>query len=139
MKTTKRIWINEPSVLILHEKHGCRYYEVQNEKQLFSAALTILRARVKDGYWYNKPSPPKELSFSREDVEKMPEALRKEPMRQLAAYKLTFDFFKEEQLTWNNIQKAIAGDSELAWKVLYARSDYEYERVELKAFVKIKP
>jgi hypothetical protein len=51
-----RPFISEPSILVIKEKHGDRYFNVPDDKTLFAVALMIVTARLRDGWWYEKPS-----------------------------------------------------------------------------------
>ena len=51
----KRIHVDCPSVLVLHEKHGERYFIVNNDAELFNAALVILKGRLEADCFYFEP------------------------------------------------------------------------------------
>lgn len=53
------------SVLVTDEKHGNSYYDASTPELLAASALTILRDRFNDGYWYYEPKAP-ELNYTDE-------------------------------------------------------------------------
>jgi hypothetical protein len=62
--------LSKPSVLICHEKHGEVYFLVNDDEDLFRVALSIVRGRLKAGWWYGEPGDaPTPPDFTKEDVE----------------------------------------------------------------------
>lgn len=134
-----RTLVNEPSVLILHEKHRNRYFVIPDDKALGEAALHVLKERMDEGYWYSEPEEPKGVGYGLKDLESLPEVLRAEGKKKLAAYKQEVMIYREQKEWWEEANEALMKrDGKLAWKCLVNRNDYEYERVELEPSQKVK-
>ena len=67
MTAPTNYFVHGPSVLVLREKHGNRYFDAGSDSELNRAALAILRERDTDGYWYLEP---KRDEYVREDDDK---------------------------------------------------------------------
>lgn len=130
----KRPAVESPSVLICHEKHGERYYFVVNDEELFKAALSIVRGRLKEGYWYHEPgSPPTPPDYSEEDILKLPASLQAPARKKVGEYKQASRFWQDTSDDWDSVNSICASaDGSAAWRLLRDRSDHECERVSLE-------
>lgn len=135
-RVLRRRSVDEPCVMVCHQKHGRYYYHIPDTKALHKAALWLLKERL-EARWYADPGKkPKGPGFSREDVEKLPEALREEAKKKLDRHDGEVREWEQEQSTWSDLKNAIdMEDGGLAWEVLRDRSDYEYEQVILEPYV----
>jgi len=73
------------SVLVTNEKYGQSYYDASTPELLAASALTILRSRFEDGYWYYEPELPEVhytdeqkgiMNLTDEEVAALPAVLR---------------------------------------------------------------
>lgn len=126
--------IEQPTLVILHEKHGQWHFLVQNDEDLFRVALSVVRGRQKQGYWYEKAGPkPTEPGFTAAEIEKLPKALQADAQKKLQAYERDLRYWQEVNQNHQDITKCLAeNDGRLAWRILRDRSDDEYERVSLE-------
>jgi hypothetical protein len=137
MKATRparpRVIIDSPKLLILHEKHVTWHFLVKNDEDLFRVALSVVRGRQKQGWWYGKPAEkPTNPGFTSEDVKKLPDSLRAEAQRKLRNYEQALDRWHDDNQLHLDIRKCLAeNDGRLAWQILRDRSDGEYERVQI--------
>lgn len=129
-----RVEVPGVRVLVAVEKHCRRYWVIENDQQLGLAALAILKGRHKDGYWYLKPEEPKKPSMTAAQVEALPAGrVRDAANEELRIYQREQRWFERESQQYADIQKAIkTKDGALAWQILKARRDYEYEELHLE-------
>ena len=139
IKRAPRPAVEGPSVLVLHEKHGNQYFNVPDEPALFKAALEILKARLKAGWYYDpEDSKPKDPGATRAEVG----AMKPGPIRQFSAavvrrYEEELRWWKHLKEQWLGIQQSVKdADAKLAWRLLRERSDHEYENVSIERFCK---
>ncbi len=129
--------VEEPSVLVLQEKHGDRYFYVASDKALFTTALAIVKERNSHGQWYPQPpgQAPAVPDVRAEDIPKLPKSLQEAAKKKLREYTNEKRLYDEEIADYQEIQKAIAtDDGKLAWEILHKRRDYEYEGILLEIF-----
>jgi hypothetical protein len=130
--------IEEPKLLVLHEKHGELYFHIPDEPTLFKVALDIVTKRAKSGYWYIDPEEYKPItpSMTKEAAEALPEGpARKAALQEQATYKRERAVYADALETAEYIAKAInEKDGRAAWQVLRDHSDGEYQRVSLEAY-----
>ena len=50
--------MSDIQLMVVTEKHGDRYYIVEDDLALYRTALTLLTGRFESGYWYPKPTEP---------------------------------------------------------------------------------
>jgi hypothetical protein len=143
-----------PRILVAHEKHGTYYYPATTLDELSRSALTLLTERLQNGTYRDPGESPwisdetkDALAMSEETIAALPERMAKEVKRlrqQARRRQLEHD---DDRETYERIKRFVdAADptvmvrygknkdkiSPLAWGLLDARSDYEYERVELE-------
>ena len=123
-------------ILIFKEKHGDRYFDVSTESRLFGACLSVLKERFDEGWWYeppegNEPEPP---TLSLEEIGKLKEGrIKQEALEEHKSYNRDLVYFEEAARLYKNIKQAIDNkDGALAYQCLLARSNGEYERMELE-------
>lgn len=137
MKTKTRPERNyEPSVLVLHEKHGDYYLNALTPEALCKSALSVLKGRMESGDFYNEPEyeKPQQPELSREKAYALPVGKVKDlAERQWIEYNRALRDYEEENKQYNDIKKAIENeDGRMAYQILCSRSDYEYERISLE-------
>lgn len=132
-----------PCLLVFKEKHGTSYYHADNEAQLFAIALTVVRDRYEQGYWYGSE---KDIEATRvEQSVRMAKlnGLRDELAKQthetvVRALKRDRDELEREindnveAIRFFDMAKRAVDERNggLAWELLQDRSQYEYERFE---------
>jgi hypothetical protein len=132
--------IEEPQLLVFHEKHGERYFYVPDDHTLFTAALKVLNERHAEDYWYFKPDKPKAPDFTKEQVEAMPESLQSGAMKRLLEYSNELREWENDSENYNNVVKAVeTKDGRLAWQCLRDYSEGEYQRVSLERLESPEP
>ncbi len=132
--------VEEPSLLVCHEKHGNAYFYVPDEAALFEAALKILEGRHKAGYFYADPESgrPADPGVTRAQVEAMGQGhVRQEALKALQRHDDDVRWWKHLKEQWAEIQRALKErDGRLAWRLLRERSDHEYENVSVERLCK---
>jgi hypothetical protein len=130
--------IEEPSLLVLHEKHGDLYFHVPNEAALFKVALDIVEKRLRAGHWYLDPKDyePKAPSVSKEQADALPDGpVKKAALQELSGHVRAVKEYRWIKEGWELIHKAVKEkDGRLAWKVLRDHSDGEYQRVTVERY-----
>jgi hypothetical protein len=126
-------------LLVTQEKYGEQYLLVATEADLFETALSLVKQRYKDGVYQN---PANELqqeitqleALTQQDIERFPSSLQYQLQQELRkADRLKRDLAAAViHQQW--LEKALGGDGRAAFDLLLARSDYEYERVNLRQF-----
>jgi hypothetical protein len=113
--------ITKPCLLVVHEKHGDRYFHIKDDVTLHRAALKLLSEREADGYY--KPSVgPAALGYTEGDLSNMPESLRDPAARMLKAHKQACVTYMAEVKDYGAITRIIAErDGAAAWTVLRNR------------------
>lgn len=139
----RRPVIDKPSLLVLNEKHGDRYFHVEDDAALFRAALTVVLQRYKEGYWYANPmdcDQPKNPGMTMEQAKTLPDGpIRVAAVAAVNQYRQACREVDDLTDTWNIIQKAVNDrDGRLAWQVLRDYSDGEYQRVSIEPYSKIE-
>jgi hypothetical protein len=138
--TLSRPIVSKPQLLVLHEKHGNLYFHIKNDKVLFAIALDVLTNRLKSGYWYHNPTKYDFKSEVPEISRAEAEALQEGGLKTLALEKVRAHERRQrdrdnELREWADLKKAVETKSgRLAWQVLKARSDHEYERISLEKY-----
>jgi len=133
LKKAPRPIITEPSLVVCREKHGEFYFLVKEDEDVFRIALSILRGRLKTG-WYPAPGPkPADLDFTEEDVQKLPKTFQPDAWRKFSVHKNELNWWLQETKNHGDIKQALAeNDGRLAWQILKDRSDGEYENVGIE-------
>ena len=130
-KKPPRPFVDGRSVLVLKEKHSDRYFVVDNDEELFAAAVMVLRGRLKAGHFYYDPGePPPGPDFSQADADKLPASLREAAMSQFRRHEDKLRSYAHDKQEWDDINLACASaDGRAAWRILRNRGDHEYESV----------
>lgn len=124
-----------PAVLILHEKHDDSYFHIPDLDTLARRSVEILRYRRDKTRYYGPPGGKRPERPFEEEVDSLPEPLRKEAKRQLHEWTMRAALWDDQTEEWAAINKAVEkGDGEAAWEILSRRSSAEYERIELRAY-----
>lgn len=119
-------------ILIYHEKYGNSYYNVFTLSQLYRVALEIVTRRLNDGYITKWNNPPVKPDFDKEDIEKLPESLRKSASATFEDYILSLRAHQENNEIYESAKKAIENnDGSKAWEIICHRAGYEYEKFEI--------
>ena len=108
------------TVMVLREKHGDRYFVVDNDEELHQTALAVVRQRLKEG-WYYEPDEPKksDLDYTKEDVAKLPVSLQKEASRKLECEDILMEYYRDEKKRWDLVNQACSqADGKTAWVIL---------------------
>jgi hypothetical protein len=123
--------VGGPSVLVLREKHADRYFIVNNDEELFAAAVLVLRGRLKANCYYTDPGPPPAgPDFGPADVDKLPTSLREAAMSQFRRHEERLRSHAHDKQEWDDINLVCAtADGRAAWRILQGRGDHEYEGV----------
>jgi hypothetical protein len=130
--------VAEPSVLVLHEKHGEVYFHVPDEESLLRAALLVVKGRLKDGHWYYDPSndAPKGPGMTKEQVAALPDGpIKADAEKRVAAHTSALRAWYSDVEGWKRVREAVdKDDGRAAWQVLRDYSDGEYQRVSLERY-----
>ncbi len=128
--------LRQPSVLVLTEKHGSAYFLVRDDAELAKVCLSILKGRLKDGYWYGsidelrKPDPPE---FTRESIATLPASLQPAAQKKWNQYALELRGYNLDVEEHQDMARAIAEKNGIsAYRILMNRSGHEYERVSVE-------
>ena len=139
-------------IMVVKEKHGIGYFDVSTPERLHKAAVHILKQRLKIG-WYGEEkeltSRSNELIKERSHLERELELTQDDEVRafindRLGRVKNDFWYAKEGADFLNKVQKIINDTSVesieklFAWNLLYSRTDYQYERVQIEKALKPK-
>lgn len=124
-----------PALLLVEEKHSPSYFHVESEEALHLLALNILTARLTSGDWYLDPEkhgPPDPCDIDPQKIPEMPQSLRAIAEDTVRDHQHATREFVHDCEQFESIKKAAQEkDGTLAWKILQARADYEYETVRL--------
>jgi hypothetical protein len=132
--------VTEPTLLVFKEKHGERYFNIPDDTALFAACLKVVSERLKEECWYLEPDGevPKTPDFTREQIASMPESMRADAEKKLAAYIREMQEFNEEIADFAKIKEAVESrDGRAAWQIVCDRGRYEYEGYSLERFESI--
>lgn len=123
-------------ILIVHEKHGIRYFDTSTDELLDKACKHILKERLDNGYYnlHSKVEPVVE-EF---DLTKIPESLHKQAKANHEHQKSMRAQWREDQDFLQQVKDTLASTTILMWRkfpksyaLLDERSAYEYERIQL--------
>lgn len=147
-------------ILVYYSKHSTDFYDASTDEALAKSALHIIKIMGKEGY-YPEPSDPRESKWNPlnegdnltdEQIAALPnDTLRLAATHARKMYRGRLGQYKRELAEWNELQRIIREEDASvkhepfvtsqgkekvrkiipAWDLLYARTDYEYERVEL--------
>lgn len=138
--TTSVTW-SVPSVLVAHERDRAQYLDAATEDAFHAACLHLLRERFQAGYWYPDPDQATEPTVDLDEAG-LAHLTADSPTHELYRRQVSErDLWRRNQdryVRWySSARRALEiGDGELAWRCLRARSDHEYERVELERLVR---
>lgn len=136
MQKIKMPIITKHQVLVVHEKHGDRYFYIQDTADLQNAALRLVTERLNDGlYGYVLEEGPKELDYTEADLQKMPVSVRASAAVALKRHAAACKDYLVAVGEHGKIVKAIADkDGAAAWGILESRQYDEYEGLSLESF-----
>lgn len=148
---------NGSRIIVCHEKHETRYYDASTDEAWAKSSLKILTDRFNEGYWYYDPRAEQhpfsldlrakrdELAAITDDqIEQIPSEDARELLRKKREQALDEQSEDAEMVEEYERIKAVveAQDDSFetvgrsrepkAWRLLEARSDHEYERIELE-------
>lgn len=119
-------------ILISKEKHGDRIFHVPTINDLHKVALFILEERAHIFKYIRKSNQPKQLDFTKDDIEKMPESFKNNANIQLSNYENNLIEIETNNKMYNNTVRALnENNGTLAWNILQNRNGYMYEKIEL--------
>lgn len=123
-----------PRVLVLKDKHATSYYLITDEAALFRAALQILQLRFEQQYIGDPGSIVEQFDeLSQEAAEALPEPYRKDALQRRRTNARLRKAHAEAVKQYQDAKKALAeGDGRLAYAIIDARRDHEYEDFELE-------
>jgi hypothetical protein len=134
MQKTKMPVITKHNVLVVREKHGDRYFYIQDTTDLHNAALRLVTERLNDG-WYGLEDGPKELDYTEADLPKMPLSVRANAAIALKRHAAACDTYLRAVGEHGKIVKAVGDrDGAAAWGILESRKYNEYEVLNLESF-----
>jgi hypothetical protein len=128
-----------PFLLVLKEKHEDAYFYVPDEATLYTLALEVVKKRQATGYFYTPVyDEPKKLDFSKEDLPKMPESVRKDSAAKLKKHEAASRAYQQDQKDLRFIKQTITDQNgEQAWQILkQIRCDHEYEQALVRQLTK---
>jgi len=121
-------------ILVVHEKHGDRYFNTNTDEALEAAALEILRERNEMGY-YDVPDELEPPGMTRQDIDGMGASpIRDNAIRFLDSYDRLHAEWDNARRFYHEVQDALSKDDGAeAWKLLRlaAKSRDEYHGVKL--------
>lgn len=121
-------YIGKGSILVLHEKHGNRYYSIPTLEALYAAALATINERNEEG-WFDEPEQPKPFEFTDVQIDTMEESETKDYLKKaFLRRKDDMKQYYEDLDDWNAIQKVVKDqDGRVAWQIMRFHKSYEYE------------
>lgn len=139
-----------PFILVLHEKHGDYYYLMNEAEDVQKFAMEVLISRFEAGY-YCKPNPVQDTfeeyfkgvhGMSVEDAEQLAEKHgqniqlgNRSPAAEIKSMKSAYTYRLVEVKEYDQIESAVnEKNAALAWKIVYNRSngDYQYEEFSME-------
>jgi hypothetical protein len=123
-------------ILVLKEKHGTRYFDIDTFEKLQDVCLDILKERLDPKYGYiSHPGLLEEAwgcrepyLLSDEDIAALPVALQATATQKRRDYRKYKAEWQLDLDIWNEANKAVKlQDGEAAYDILDARRDHEYE------------
>jgi len=121
-------------VLVLHEKHGDRYFMVPTIYDLWKAALKIVEERNKEGYWYSFDyEKPEEPVIPREQADLMKDCpIRRSIVKAWDDYEDALKDYEDSKKDEMQLKLLLKSKDGLrAMNFLANRRDYEYEGFEI--------
>ncbi len=120
-------------VIVLHEKHGDRYFMVPTLKDLEKVSLKIVSERYLEGCWYYGDEKPEEPEISLKQATTMKEgALKNMVTDSWKSYKTNLKYYEESLISEQLLKDAIKdSDGGKALQFLNNRKYNEYEGFEI--------
>lgn len=132
-------------IILASEKHGQRLLDASAPEQFASSALALLSERDAEGYWYTDPADLVDredaalLAMTDEQIDALPERIATSTRRARASARSRTRDIEDEQEWWTRMREVVDGQDlacnragrPIAWVLLSARAEHEYERVEL--------
>jgi len=135
---TPRPDVEEPCVLVLHEKHGTLHFHIPDEPTLHKVALDILTKRLRADVWYYDPAQdaPKGPGLTKEQAEALPEgSVKVNALKEVSRHAEALKRHAYEAGAFEELKKAVSEkNGKAAWRALRERGDGEYQRVSLEKY-----
>jgi hypothetical protein len=144
----------QPRILVAHEKHGTYYFPASTLDELSRSALTLLTERLDNGTYRDPGASPwmsdetkDALLMAEETIEALPARMATKVKKLRAEARRQQAYHDDDRETYDRIKQFVAAAdptvvvrygknkdkiAPVAWGLLQARNDYEYERVELE-------
>lgn len=136
-----------PQLMIFTDKHSTSHYLCENQDAVGRACLMVLKERLDPRYGdiqrnrtvYLHPGPESEIyglqeELSKEAAEALPEPYRKQALNVIKENAKRRAEWTQAVELFKNAKKAIkTKDGDLAFLILLARRDYEYEGYTFEA------
>lgn len=142
-----------PGVIVLEEKHGTYYYDGSTIEKCRAVALSVLRQRDKEGYWYHHPDQlwpngaSGEAPFSEEKLATIAELCEqlgddsslRDAKRKNNSWARERREYTDALSWWEDKEQALAeNDGNAAWTLLMERADYQYESFRKERFQSVE-
>lgn len=127
-------FISKPAhqILLVHEKHGTRFFYVPEEKDLHAVALKIVKERHANDY-YQAPYELEQPDVDEESISSLPKAVQRAAADAWKRYRNDLIEHQRQLDDFNLAEAAVEqNDGEKAWELLQVRSEYEYENCKLE-------
>jgi hypothetical protein len=116
-------------VLVANHKHGKTVFDISTKERRDLVSLFLVKRRIKEGTYQDPGEAPR--TYAEEDLQKIPAGLRELAREVAQRNRWQSRLFPRDKRLWDDANKAVAtDDGALAWQVLVARSDCEYEGIE---------
>lgn len=127
-----------PKLLVVHEKHGDRYFLLSSEEDFRKAALKLVRERVVCDFF--RVGEPEKPSTQETWIDSHPSsAVRKAALDEWRRYKLDLSNAKVRNEASLLAHAAIAtGNGEMAIEAMNLHRDYEYEGYNIEPFERVE-
>lgn len=131
-----------PVLLVLRGKHETDYYLSNSKEQFLATCLEILRRRVDDDQYIQRPDVEPyglEPEITEEIANGLPEPYRTQALGVRKYNQRRRDEHAESIVYWNDVQRALEEkDGQTAFRLLWDRRDYEYENID-REFPEVVP
>ena len=129
-----------PQLMIFTDKHSTSHYLCADQDALGRACLMVLKERLDPSYGYiQHPGPESEIyglkeELPKEAAEALPEPYRKQALNVIKENAKSRAEWAEAVELFENAEKAVkTKDGNLAFLILEARRDHEYEGYTFEA------
>jgi len=123
------------TIMVVHEKHGDRYFLANTIAEAGCACRKLLRERL-GLWWENEPQKIEDIrkpQMSKEDAEKLLSgALLKAALGEWEEYENLVRYTQRQNEFISEVEEALAAESDYAVCIIMSRASYEYEGVSFK-------